>query len=101
MSIRTLFKWTVVYLIFTTVLSCIGYFLLLYGGHISQSEGGRNIFLLSGEVIMWPWIISDFVLKNFDENYERLGLVTGWISQYIGYLLLFIIFHAVVRRVRL
>jgi len=101
MFIRTLFKWAAFYLVFTTILSGIGYFLLLYGGHISQSKGGGNIFLFSGEVIMWPWILSDYLLRNFDEDYERLGLLTAWISQYIGYLLLFILFHAVIRRIRL
>lgn len=78
-------------LIIITVISVIGYSLVFYGGHLSQAEGTSNLFLVLGELLMWPWVVLDSVQKYINPENKVLGLFSAWISQYVGYLLLFYI----------
>lgn len=82
-------KKLIITLIIITIISVIGYSLVMYGGHLSQGEGTRNIFLVIGELLMWPWLVLDSVQTYINPENKVLGFYSAWIFQYVGYLILF------------
>jgi len=72
-----------------TIISIIGYLLLFYGGHKSEEEGSRNIYLILGEILMWPWFVVNLIQKYITVKNSNIEFAMFWIVQYAGYLLLF------------
>ena len=88
-------KLLLTYFFLITLISAVGYASLFYGGHISESKVGINAYLLVGEVLMWPWLLLDFMQGYFSPQKNNLELYSSWFFQYISYFFVFFLIRKI------
>ena len=81
-------KWVAVYFVVVSFVLAVGYFLLMYGGDLSEKSGKDNIPMLLGEFLMWPWIVTVFIKKHIFQSSPNVDLFYFWVINYAGYFLL-------------
>lgn len=71
-----------------SVVLIVGYFLMMYGGNLSEISGKYNAYMVVGEILMWPWIVIVFIKKQLFHSDTNIGLICFWAINYTGYFLL-------------